>query len=266
MDSLVKKDVMDYVINDNISNSMTQDKTITKEQFEVIKNEPKKQEIGVIGIPHTGIFPHQTTMSLNGLIKPANHIIMNHMIGSCLVYDARDQIINFAEENNADWVLMVDSDMVLPNDTLVKLVCTTLEGERLQIASGMCFKRTRPHQPCFYTKARINPETKKPELETPVDFPDKGLLECQGFGMACTLIRRHAWQAIRKKTGHLFFPFPNLGEDLSFCIRARMAGIKMYTDLSINVGHVSNYVVYKESFFKARDEHFNKKDGTPLFK
>jgi GT2 family glycosyltransferase len=224
-----------------------------------------KAKRGIIGMPHTGTFPHQTTMSLTGLIRPLNTVVMNHMIGSCIIYDARDQIIKFAEDNNADWVLFVDSDMVLPNDALIKFEAMTLQDKKLDIVSGMCFKRIPPYQPCFYTKARINAETKKPMLETPIDFPEKGLLEVEGMGMACTFIRKEAWRKVKEKTGHWFFPFPGIGEDLSFCIRARMAGIKMYVDLSVDVGHVSQFVVYKNTFYKARDEHIKSKSTASLF-
>jgi chaperonin GroEL (HSP60 family) len=49
----------------------------------------------------------------------------------------------------------------IPEDILIKFVNTNLDGEELEMISGMCFKRTYPFQPCFYTKARINTETKK---------------------------------------------------------------------------------------------------------
>jgi GT2 family glycosyltransferase len=182
------------------------------------------------------------------------------------VYDAREKIITFAENVNADWILYIDSDMVLPNDSLLKFANARLENEALDIVGGMCFKRTPPFQPCFYTKARINPETKKPLLESPIDFPETGLIEVEGIGMACTFVRKNAWRKVKEKFDSSFFPFPGVGEDLSFCIRARMAGIKMYTDLSINVGHMSQVEIKKEHFFAARDEHMRNNPKEPLFR
>lgn len=223
------------------------------------------QHIGVIGIPHTGTFPWQTCMSLMSLKLPANTMIKYHLIGSCLVYDAREKIINFAENVNADWILYIDSDMVLPSDCLLKFVNAKLENKEIEIMGGMCFKRTPPFQPCFYTKARINPETKKPLLESPIDFPETGLIEVEGIGMACTFIRKSAWKKVKEKHESPFFPYPGVGEDLSFCIRARMAGIKMYTDLSINVGHMAQMEIKKEHFFMARDEHMKNNPNKPLF-
>ena len=225
----------------------------------------EKTQIGIIGIPHTGTFPWQTTMSILSLKLPVNTIVKYHLVGSCLIYDARDKIINFAEKQNADWVLFFDSDMIVPADSIIKFINTRLEGKELDVVGGICFKRTPPFQPCFYTKARIDAKTKKPVLESPIDFPEKGLLSVEGLGMACTFIRKKAWRAIKEKTGHCFFPFPGVGEDLSFCIRARMADIKMFVDLSINVGHVAQIDIRKEHFFAAKQEHMEKYPDKPLF-
>ena len=228
-------------------------------------NKIKKPNIGVIGIPHTGTFPWQTAMSLMSLVYPENTIIKFHLIGSCLIYDSREKIVQFAEKENADWILFVDSDMILPSDVLLKFVNSRLDEKELDFVGGMCFKRTQPFQPCFYTKARINPETKKPILETPINFPESGMLEVEGMGMACTFIRKNAWKKIKQKHENMFFPYPGIGEDLSFCTRARMEGIKMYVDLSVNVGHISQMEIRKEHFIMARDNHIKENPNKPLF-
>lgn len=234
------------------------------------KNE-EKRKLGVIGTPHTGYFPWNTTMSFVSMKYPENTIVKYHSIGSSLIYDARESIVKYAEKENADWILFVDSDMVFQHDALVKMESTVLNNEKPEIISGMCFKRTHPFQPCFYTKARINPETKKPHLESPIDFPNEGLIQCEGVGMAFCFIRMSAIKKMKEKIKDpLFFPFPGVGEDLSFCIRARMAGVNIFTDLSLNIGHASMTTIYKEHFFMARDEHAKQvKEGKinePLFK
>ena len=247
------------------------------------KNE--KQKVGVVGIPHTGTFPWQTTMSLLTLQRPQNTTIKYHLVGSCLVYDARDKIIEYAIKENADWVFFMDSDMVLPNITLARFAGLMLDDEKVEMVSGMAFKRIPPFQPCFYTKARVDKETGKPVLESPIEFPEKGLIKCEGLGMACTYIDMKAIKKIKalqekeieaKKARGItnpvalkvqyFFPFPGIGEDLSFCIRARQAGVKMYTDMEIDVGHVGHITVSKEHFVQARDMHKQSGSNEPLFK
>lgn len=247
---------------------MVEKKEEIKEEVkqEEVKQEVKKPKKGIIGLPHTGTFPWQTDMSLLSLQFPEDHIIKYHLIGSCLVYDARDKVIEFAIKEDADWIFFLDSDMVPPSDILKKLV-----NMNVPIASGMAFKRTPPFQPCFYTRVEINKETHKPYLESPIDFPNEGILECQGVGMACCMIRREVWENCGEKLSDKlnqtwFFPYPGIGEDLSFCMRARRKGFKMFVDLSINVGHVSTVTIQKEHFIIARDEHFKNHPDEPLFK
>ena len=212
---------------------------------------------GVIGIPHTGLFHWQTIMSLLSLRFPVNTQIHYHLIGSCLVYDARDNIVKFALENNADWLLFLDSDMVIPNDAVIKMAAHDVD-----MITGMAFKRTPPFQPCFYTKASITKDY-KPITESPIVFPDEGLVECQGFGMACCMIKMDVFKKINPPW---FFPMPNIGEDLTFCIKARQAGFRMFCDLSINVGHVATIPIQKEHFIAARDQHAKENPNEPLFK
>jgi GT2 family glycosyltransferase len=223
-------------------------------------NKPKK---GIIGIPHTGLFHWQTVVALISLQYPENTLIKHHFMGSCLVYDARDSLINYAIQEDSDWIFFLDSDMVPPSDILVKL-----DKLNQPITSGLAFKRIPPFQPCFYTKVSFDKETKKPALESPIEFPDQGILECQGFGMACTMIKREVWE----KSGDMindkktwFFPLPEIGEDLSFCLRARKAGFKLYVDLSVNCGHVSSMPIQKEHFFAARDIHRENNPTATLF-
>ena len=206
----------------------------------------------VIGIPHTGTFPWQTTMALLGLQIPKGFTVVYHMIGSCLIYEAREKIIKFAEGQKAKYVLMLDSDMVLPNNALGKMVSQLEADKELGMISGMAFKRTPPFQPCFYTKLTYEFDKHKPYLESPVKFPDKGLMEIQGAGLACVLIRLSSLDEVKRP---LFFPLPNLGEDLTFCLKLRIAKVSMVVDLSVDVGHVSSMPIAREHFQAVYDEH-----------
>ena len=193
----------------------------------------------VIGVPHTGIFNWQTVVSMLGIKSPEGYKCQYHFIGSCLVYDAREKIVEYMQNVKADYVLFLDSDMVPPHDIIEKLV-----NHDKEIITGMAFKRTPPFQPCFYTKCSITKDF-QPILESPIEFPDKGLLEIEGTGMACTLIKKEVFDKIEKPW---FFPAPNIGEDLTFCLKAKKQGIKMYVDLSVNVGHVGTYSIGVEHF------------------
>jgi hypothetical protein len=214
-----------------------------------------------IGIPHMGLFHWQVLASLLSLKVPQGYKIKYHLVGSCLVYEARESIVRFALQEKCDYVLMLDSDMVLPHDALLKMT-NTIEKTDAEIVAGTAFKRTPPFQPCFYTKLNYETKVLKPVLESPIEFPKQGLLPLQGMGMACCLIDTKVFSRIEKP---YFFPLPNLGEDLTFCLKAKHAKVNMLVDLSIDVGHVASMPIQQEHYRACYDEYKKMGSDKPLF-
>ena len=46
----------------------------------------------------------------------------------------------------------------------------------------------------------------------------------------------------------LFAPIPGYGEDVSFCLRARKAGFRLWCDSRIKIGHIASTTVTEETF------------------
>lgn len=225
------------------------------------KEEEKFITEGIIALPHTGSFPWWTTMSLLGMRPPRGHSAIYHMISNCLIYDAREKLVRDMKKQKKDWVLFIDSDMVVPNDMLERML-----SHNLPIVAGMAFKRIPPFQPCWYSKLEIeNYGTDKamPKLETVVEFPDKGLMRVEGAGLACCLIRKEVFEMIEPP---YFFPQINVGEDLSFFYKVKQKKIPVYVDLEIDVGHVADMPIQKEHFVLSYEQwKKTKKDGDMLF-
>jgi hypothetical protein len=213
-----------------------------------------------VGIPHTGLFHWQTLMSLLSLKIPQGVQIKYHLIGSCLIYDAREKIVEFAIKEECDYVLFLDSDMCPPSDMIIKML-NVLENTDYKIVTGMAFKRTAPFQPCFYTKVAYDTKTLSPILESPVEFPDNGLIELQGMGLACCMIKTDIFKKLEKP---YFFPLPNLGEDLTFSLKAKQKKIKMCVDLTLSVEHIATFGVTKEHFRLCYEEHKKKNEDNSL--
>lgn len=218
-----------------------------------MSEKPKKI---VIGIPHTGTFHWQTVMALLGLKIPEGYIVSYHLIGSCLVYDAREKIVQYAKEANAEYLLFLDSDMVPPSDMLLKMV-THLKNEDIDAITGMAFKRTAPFQPCFYFELKYDPRKMEPTLSSPVEWPkDGGIMQIQGAGMACFMMKMNVFEKVKAP---YFFPLPNLGEDLTFCLKMKAAKLNLYVDLTIDCGHIANMPITSEFFHSCYEER--KKSG-----
>lgn len=170
---------------------------------------------------------------------------------SSLIYDLREKMVESFLNSKCDAILFIDSDMTFEPEYIDKLA-----SYDLPFVTAMAFKRTPPFQPCFYTK--LTYENKEPLLEVPIDYSE-GILEIEGAGMACVLIKREVFKQVKKP---YFFPKPGLGEDLTFCLKLKKAGVKMYCDTTTGFGHLSNFEVTEKSF----KEYYQKslKDGANM--
>jgi len=200
------------------------------------------KKIICIGLPNTGTFNWQFVPCILSLQIPKGYCLNFNVMANCLVYDARERLAEYAVNIGATHLLFLDSDMVPPSHTII-----SLHEKNVDIISGKIFQRKYPYQPCFYTKARLTKDY-QPIMEGPLEpdkWPEVGAHGMEGVGMACTMIKTSIFKDIPKPW---FFPAPAVGEDLAFCIKARKAGFKIYTDFGVDCGHIGEYVCTTESF------------------
>lgn len=217
-----------------------------------------------IGIPHTGLFHWQTISAILGLKAPKKTNLLFHLIGSCLVYDAREKIIEFAKNNDCKYILFLDSDMVPPSDIITKMYNILENNENIDLISGMAFKRTPPFQPCWYTSLEYDINTFQPKLSSPYKWnKGAGLMEIAGVGLACSMIKVNLFDKMNKP---YFFPLPNLGEDLTFCLKAKKeAKATLVVDLTIDVGHCSVLPINEDHYRSCLEEYEKNNDSKNIF-
>lgn len=192
----------------------------------------------LLAFPYTGDVPAETTIALNLMIaytRKEGHEITMLPLGHSLIYTARDMAGQMIKDNpDIDALLFLDSDMVPPMDMLIKLI----EDDK-PIVGALAFKRTPPHEPCIF-------KTCSDEGSTFYFDYDKGLVEVEGIGMACCLIKREVFDMPKP----WFFPMPDIGEDLGFCFRARQVGHTVWCDTRIICGHVATWVVGENEYLR----------------
>lgn len=154
---------------------------------------------------------------------------------SSLVYDSREKLAKYAAET-ADYALWIDSDMTFQPNALKKL----LENDA-DIVSGLFFRRRPPYTPAYYTEIRYGLEGERSEKEL-TEIP-VAPIELDATGMAFTLMRTKVLADCFKEYGSCFMPLMGYGEDISFCIRAKRLGYKIFLDPSVEVGHVAKIVI-----------------------
>ena len=162
-----------------------------------------------------------------------------------LVYDARNQLMDYAIKRGCfDYVLWLDSDMTFEPDLLERLM-EDIEGR--QRVTGLCFGRRPPFRPCIYNRLTVEKEGVgiKPTAENWYDYPRDQIFELEACGFACLLMRMDVLTAM-SVYGIPFYPLAGMGEDLTFCYRAKQIDLKIHCDSRLKIGHLMRMPVDEE--------------------
>ncbi|MBR2554584.1 MAG: hypothetical protein IKE94_06945 [Aeriscardovia sp.] len=196
----------------------------------------------LIAVPCMDQVPSQFAQSIATLNKVGDCVIAFQM-GS-LVYDARNSLALNAIKAEADYVMWFDSDMVFPSDTLERLIEDRDKGD---IITGVYYRRVVPYHPVLMQKLEISED--KCEWSDYIDYP-QDIFEVAGCGFGCVLVPTKVLLEVFTEFGNMFAPINGVGEDLSFCWRARQLGYKIVCVPSVQCGHVGHYVVDR-NFYNA---------------
>lgn len=185
--------------------------------------------------------------------------------------DGRNRMVRgFLEDTDAEWLFMVDTDMVFRDDT-VDLLLKSADPVERPIMGGLCFGYSvRPDElpgrvdviPTIYEYARIM----KDGVEHYVGFVDNKEYERDAInrvaatGGACLLLHRGVMERIRDEVGENWFsPLTHAtgdggrsriySEDFSFFVRCLQLKIPAFVDTSVKTGHVKGNVVLNEEYY-----------------
>lgn len=186
-------------------------------------------------MPSVGTIPTKTVISLLATVERGK--VEPLIVSGSLVYDARDDIAQYAVEKNYDYVLYVDSDMVFNADDLKRLL-----AHQVGICSGLYVSRDGQRNNVIYSKiiARRRFPYRKPELI--VDNRSSGFGSVRACGFGFCLIKTSVLKTMFKYYKSLFEPKWGLGEDAAFCYRARRIGFITFVDRDVKLGHIGEIV------------------------
>lgn len=176
----------------------------------------------LVGIPCMEMMHTKTVVSLFGLIVPEGTDFYFH--SGSVVHEARNNIAIKAINEGYDYVLWVDSDMVVPEGALMRL----LKDDK-DVVAGLYHKRQLPKEPVVYIAGK--------SVE---DIPED-IFECDAIGFGCVLTKVSMLKEMVKYG--MFHPAFGEGEDISFCRRAKQKGYKIYCDPKVKCGHLMTYEV-----------------------
>ena len=145
---------------------------------------------------------------------------------------ARNIICNKAIKNNYDYVLMVDSDIILPTYTLVKML-----DDPKPVCLG-CYPRKNTKKEVFEI-FKLGQQDYVKTFNYSEITSLTGKIEVKGGGFGCGMIDVR----ILNDLPHPFFKYveyesgATLSEDLYFCSNANKHGYQVYAETDVICGH-----------------------------
>ena len=203
----------------------------------------------LIAIPCMDNVPYQFSEAMLNMYKtPETRACFK---ANSLVYDSRNLLSLTAIENGFDRVLWIDSDMIVPYNTLRKL-SDDMDVYGYDMVTGIYYKRTLPTEPVI--SRTLEPPTiddgKPVRNITPYnDYPSDRIFPVAACGFGCVMTSVDLLKRVWDKYQNAFLPFPWAGEDYSFCYRVNLLGEQIYCDPEIQCGHVGT-MVYTEKLFR----------------
>ena len=201
-----------------------------------------------------------TTMALVALALDfgKDKIRFDLVMGDAMIYHSRNKIVQKFLETDAKWLFMLDDDMVpsigraawyqswvpdsrgASNQALSRGVLHRLVGAGKTLVGAAYFGRQEGGKLACSDQSLVGDARAYADKVVPVDW----------VGTGCMLVHRRVFEAIRQKYPELasknpempfdyFFPLSSgVGEDVSFCKRAKEVGHQAHIDLGIPVKHV----------------------------
>lgn len=162
-----------------------------------------------------------------------------YFLSGSLIYEARERLAAMAVNNGFDHILWLDSDQMFKPTLMIDFVSSEKD-----MVTGVIPMRRPPYIPCVY-------KIKDDELKQVTELGDR-LFEVDGCGFGAVFMKTEILQKCFDKYKTCFQPIYGYGEDLSFCLRVKKLGYKIYADPRIDIGHIAKTVITK-NMFRSKD-------------
>lgn len=201
----------------------------------------------MLAFPHPGIVRAEFMLSVldscRGDHTPVGAIA--DMSSGPFMAHARNELARLFLASEAEWLFTVDADMVFTRQTIPALL-SWAHRETRPVVAALCYTLTPDgRRTAVAYRADKDDQGLIFASLSADDLPADDLVKVDGTGPACMLIHRDVferldaaaeapglWYAEQVIDGRCF------GEDLSFCLRLRAAGIPVHICTAVQVGHI----------------------------
>lgn len=194
----------------------------------------------LIGIPTNRMIQPQMMMSLVEMIQDSKELDTKVILADkgYTIAENRNYLGIQTLKGGYSHLMMIDDDMIFPPDTLKRMI-----SHDKDFVGVLANSRTLPPM-SMVTQFNQEEIPIEDRLLGRQEFP-KELFKCKAVGGAVLLIKSDVFNKIGKPW------FSNevaenglnkLGEDYWFCREVERAGIDMWIDPTIKIGHIGQYV------------------------
>ena len=195
------------------------------------------------GVPsYDGFIRSETAASLVNLQVPSGYSMSVKTFNGYGIADARNKMAQEAVDGGYGYLLMVDSDVVVPEDGLKKLLDIS-PGSVSTVSVGYYPRSSGDgEETCVYPHGSL-------EYETPYNIEEvmrfDSLYPIKGAGLGFALVNTDIFKRIRKPWFKQRFDSKGIGlsEDLWFCNACWEKGIPVMVHPGVRCGHIVSEIL-----------------------
>jgi glycosyltransferase involved in cell wall biosynthesis len=182
------------------------------------------------------------------------------------IASARNEVVReFLGKRSSEWLVMVDADMVFAPDTIHRMIAAA-RRESAQVVGALCYGSTATGvmNPTIF---RLTEDDKGRKVERFDDAPPRGMIKCDATGTGFILIHRDvlmtigeafyerdAWPWFSEGSMRYDDRWVEYGEDVGFCLRARIMGIDVWVNSEVEVHHAKTKIITPADYRRYRKE------------
>lgn len=162
----------------------------------------------------------------------------------------------FLRKYTTPWLLMCDTDMVFAPTALDRLVAAAHPADR-PLLGGLCYSQNDGAADPYPTMYELTEDTPTglPGFRRLGSWPEDTCVRVSATGAAFLLMHRAALEKVAASSGDVAAPWFResaigaplslMGEDLTFCLRAGVAGIPVHVHTGVQAGHMKPVMLGK---------------------
>ena len=147
---------------------------------------------------------------------------------------ARNNLVHMALANACDYLLMLDDDMLVPHELFTKLLAHDKD-----VVGALYWQRGGAHHPVLMDTPERDDGSYDLKFLSPFDerILKKGLHPVDVIGGGCMLFKVDVFRKLQQP---YFWWEAEEGTDIAICRRLREAGVSIWADTSIELGHLGD--------------------------